>query len=176
MAPETLPSPPLPSTLHLREWPYQTMATPTCVTALNVACAREVAEAEALSRAKVEAKEASRDSAKEIKKVSAVDKVALEEALSRKSPGVLGLTGKTHTAAGRKFLQTLLKSKKEGSFELPRWEERSAYAMITYPPTIEPIVCFVCRTTVKEEEDLEEKRRDKDSKEDKGACILAPGS
>ena len=87
MAPETLPSPPLPSTLHLREWPYQTMATPTCVTALNVACAREVAEAEALSRAKVEAKEASRDSAKEIKKVSAVDKVALEEALSRKSPG-----------------------------------------------------------------------------------------
>jgi hypothetical protein len=82
----------------------------------------------------VEAKEAAKDSAKEIKKVSAVDKVALEEALSRKSPGVPGITGRTHTAAGRKFLQTLLKSKRKGSYELPRWEERSAYAMITFPP------------------------------------------
>jgi hypothetical protein len=53
---------------------------------------------------------------------------------------------------------------------------RIRYDHISPPLVIQSCVLFA-RTTVKEEEDLEEKsRRDKDSKEDKGACILASGS
>ena len=84
----------------------------------------EVQEVENLELAKREAKEAAKDSLKDNKKTPAATKVALEESLGRKHPGTPGLTGKLHSAVGRKFLQTLLKTKKEGSYELPRWEER----------------------------------------------------
>ena len=79
-----------------------------------------------LARTKVEAKEAAKEALKDkdSKKVSTKDKIVLEEELSKKHPGTLGLSGKQHTAAGRKFLQTLIKSRKDGTYDLPSWEER----------------------------------------------------
>ena len=90
-------------------------------------------EAEVLARAKTEAKEAAKEAAKDAlkekdcRKVPAKTKVALEEALGQKHPGTPGLTGKQHSSTGRSFLQLLLKAKKEGSYDLPRWEDRCPF-------------------------------------------------
>ena len=96
-------------------------------------CREEMEEAEVLARAKTEAKEAAKEAAKDAlkekdcRKVPAKTKVALEEALGQKHPGTPGLTGKQHSSTGRSFLQLLLKAKKEGSYDLPRWEDRCPF-------------------------------------------------
>jgi hypothetical protein len=61
---------------------------------------------------------------KEGKKVPGAVKAKMEEALGLRFRGVQGLAGKEHTATGPRFLHVLIKAKKDGSFEMPPWEER----------------------------------------------------
>ena len=53
-----------------------------------------------------------------------MEKVIKEESLGKVHPGTPGLSGKHHTSTGRRFLSALVKAKKEGSLELPAWEDR----------------------------------------------------
>jgi hypothetical protein len=103
------------------------------------ACLREIAEVEKLERAKVEAKELAKVAAKDSNKLSMADKASLEDTLSKKHPGTPGLSGKSHTAAGRKFLQSLIKFKKDGSYELPQWEDRQVACCSRAPIPSHPL-------------------------------------
>ena len=91
-----------------------------------IACSREIAEVEELERAKAEAKASAKQTAKDNNKLSMADKGALEETLSMKHPGTPGLSGKCYSAAGKQFVHLLIKSRKDGSYDLPQWEERRA--------------------------------------------------
>ena len=98
------------------------------------------------------------------KRVTAKEKVALEEALGRAHPATPGLTGKHHSATGRRFLAALMMGKDETSFELPAWEDRCVYGGWTGgPPTTNlpsppPCPSFLAdRSTEKDERD---KRKD----------------
>ena len=75
-------------------------------------------------KAKHKAKEELKEEQREGKKISASEKVKMEEALVQKFRGISGMAGKEHSATGSKFLQTLVKTKKEGNYDLPPWEER----------------------------------------------------
>ena len=88
--------------------------------------ARDLAKAESKARAKHKAKEEAKEEQRDGKKISCGEKVRLEEALTQRFPGTPGLTGKEHSATGPKFLQALIKSKKDGNYDLPPWEERRA--------------------------------------------------
>ena len=86
---------------------------------------QELKEVEALEKAKAEAKAAAKESAKDNnKKIAPGEKIRLEEQLGLRHPGTAGLSGKEYSATGRQFLQRLIKEKREGSYEVPRWEER----------------------------------------------------
>ena len=96
--------------------------------------AREVALTEAKERAKLETKESLKEELREGRKVSSGQKVRMEESLGRRFPGTPGLGGKEHTATGPRFLQALLKSKKDNNYELPPWEERYVDTYVESPP------------------------------------------
>jgi hypothetical protein len=85
---------------------------------------KEVQEVEDRERAKVQAKEGAKEAAKDNKKVAPGDKIRLEEALGQTCPGTAGLSGKEHSATGRKFLQLLIKERREKTYDIPAWEER----------------------------------------------------
>ena len=61
---------------------------------------------------------------REGKKISTSEKVRMEEELVQRFRGISGMAGKEHSATGPKFLQTLVKSKKDGNYDLPPWEDR----------------------------------------------------
>jgi len=88
--------------------------------------ARKLELVESKERSKQEAKDTIKEEAKEGKKISGAEKVRLEEALGQKFRGTPGFSGRDHSATGPRFLQALVKSKKDDNYELPPWEERCA--------------------------------------------------
>jgi hypothetical protein len=75
---------------------------------------------------------------REGKKISNSDKVKMEEAMGLKFPGTPGLRGKEHLATGPRFLQALVKAKKDNNYDLPAWEER-CLVLSASPKTLSPI-------------------------------------
>ena len=74
--------------------------------------------------AKAQAKEDAKESVKDSKRVAPGEKIRLEERLGANYQGTAGLSGKEHSATGRKFWQRLLKEKRAETLDIPEWEDR----------------------------------------------------
>lgn len=122
----------------------------------------------------MQAKEGAKEAAKDSKRIAPGEKIRMEEQLGQTHPGTVGLSGKDYSATGRKFLQLLLKEKRDQTFEIPKWEERYALCWRSGYKRV-GLHCFVfsfARTTEMEETEREEKeRRDKKKKGEKGSCL-----
>ena len=95
-----------------------------------------------------------------------------EEALGHRFPGTPGLAGKDHPAAGAKFLQTLMKPKRRGNFDLLPWE-KGLYCFGGDARSLCIVILF--RSSAKEELDKEDKERcEKLDKGSKGRCCIWP--